>query len=170
MGTNPVDPSSPLQTLTHTITIFSCILNSTDVWFCLPQCGLYSFCAKNKAEHLSPVDPGISREVTDLYPSRGYTHPVTRAIEVSHAARKPSCDQETFSSISQLKRIFFTFKCVCPSACCASSTQMKKKSQKNVKPLFCENNIANAVQRPQQQVVRSRYRGSHSRFRITHHG
>ena len=37
---------------------------------------------------LSPLDPGISRGVTDLYPSRGYTHPVTRAVEVSHAACK----------------------------------------------------------------------------------
>ena len=25
--------------------------------------------------------------VADLYPSRGYTHPVTRAVEVSHAAK-----------------------------------------------------------------------------------
>ena len=89
LRTNPVDPRSPLQKLTHTITlIVSCILNSTDVWFCPPQCGLYSFRAHNKAESLSPVDPGISRGVTDLYPSRGYTHPVTRAIEVSHAACK----------------------------------------------------------------------------------
>ena len=29
--------------------------------------------AQDKAERLSPVDPGISRGVTDLYPSRGYT-------------------------------------------------------------------------------------------------
>ena len=88
LRTNPVDPSSPLQRLTHTITfIVSCILNSTlDVWFRPPQCGLYSFRAQNKAECLSPVDPGISRGVADLYPSRGYTHSVTRAIEVSHAA------------------------------------------------------------------------------------
>ena len=89
LRTNPVDPSSPLQKLTHSVTlIVSCILNSTNVWFCPPQCGLCSFRAQNKAELLSPVDPGISRGVTDLYPSRGYTHPVTRAIEVSHAACK----------------------------------------------------------------------------------
>ena len=37
---------------------------------------------------LSPVDSGVSRGVTDLYPSRGYTHPVAHAIEVSHAACK----------------------------------------------------------------------------------
>ena len=140
------------------------------VWFCPPRYTVSVSKTRLNVLVLLTLAFNISREVTDLYPSRGYTHPVTRAIEVSHAARKPSCDQETFSSISQLKRIFFTFKCVCPSACCASSTQMKKKSLKNVKPLFCENNIANAVQRPQQQVVRSRYRGSHSRFRITHHG
>ena len=60
------------------------------VWFCPPQCGLYSFRAQNKAELLSPVDPGISRGVTDLHPSRGYTHPVTRAIEVSHAITRSS--------------------------------------------------------------------------------
>ena len=45
-------------------------------------------CAEQKAERLSPVDPGISRGVIDLHPSRGYTHPVIRAIEVSHAACK----------------------------------------------------------------------------------
>ena len=69
--------------------VSSCILNSTDVWFCPPQRGLYSFRAQNKVERLSPVDPGIiSRGVTDLHPSRGYTHPVARAIEASHAACK----------------------------------------------------------------------------------
>ena len=66
-----------------------CILSSTDVWFWPPQCGLYSFRVQNKAERLRPVDPGTSRGVTDLYPSRGYTHPVTRAIEVSRAACNP---------------------------------------------------------------------------------
>ena len=30
----------------------------------------------------------LAGEFTDLYPSRGYTHPVTRAIEVSHATCK----------------------------------------------------------------------------------
>ena len=82
----PVDPSSPLQKLTRTLTIVSFILKSTDVWFCPPQCGLCSLFAQNKAERLSVVDPGISRGVADLYPPRGYTHPVTRAIEVSQAA------------------------------------------------------------------------------------
>ena len=86
----PVDPSSLLQKLTHTIITLtvSCMLNSTDVWFRPPQYGLYSFRAHNKAERLSPLDPGISGGVTDLHPSRGYTHPVIRAVEVSHAACK----------------------------------------------------------------------------------
>ena len=87
LRTNSADPSSPLQKLTHTIQqlLASCILNLTDVWFGPLQCGLYSFRAQNKAGRLCPVDPGISRRVTDLYPPRGYTHPVTRAIEVSHS-------------------------------------------------------------------------------------
>ena len=34
---------------------------------------ILSFRAQDKAERLSPVDPGLSRGVTDLYPSRGYT-------------------------------------------------------------------------------------------------
>ena len=46
--TNSGDPRSPLQKLTHTVTlIVSCILHSTDVWFCPPQCGLYSFRGQN---------------------------------------------------------------------------------------------------------------------------
>ena len=45
---------------------------------------LYSVRAQSKAEErLSPDESG-----TDLYPSRGYTHPVKRAIEVSYAACK----------------------------------------------------------------------------------
>ena len=74
----------------------SCILNSTYVWFRPPQCGLYSVRAQNKVERLSPVDPGISRGVNDLYPPRGYTHPMTRAIEVSHAACKSEVWWENF--------------------------------------------------------------------------
>ena len=46
------------------------------------------FRAQNKVERLSPVDPGISRGVIDLHPLPGYTHPVTRPIEESHAACK----------------------------------------------------------------------------------
>ena len=42
------------------------------------QCGLYSFRAQDKAGRLSPVDPGISRGVTYLYPSRGHTPRNTR--------------------------------------------------------------------------------------------
>ena len=67
LRTNPVNPSSALQKLTHTIKlIVSRILNSTGVWFCPPQCGLYSFRAQNKADRVSPVEPGKSRGVTDL--------------------------------------------------------------------------------------------------------
>ena len=65
--------------------IVSCILNSK-FWFCPPQCGLYSFRAQNKVERLGPVDPGVSRESSTFI--LHYTHPVTRAIEVSHAAGK----------------------------------------------------------------------------------
>ena len=105
--TNPVKPSNPLRKLTHTIPIIvSCIPNSTDFCFCPPQCGLYGFRDQNKVERLSPVDPGISREVTDLYPPRGYTHPVIRAIKVSHAACKAEFRSKTFWSISQRKCIF----------------------------------------------------------------
>ena len=62
--TNPVDPSGPLQMITHTtllvqqFIIVVCMLNFTGVWFCPPQRGLYSFRAQNKAERLSPVDFG----------------------------------------------------------------------------------------------------------------
>ena len=88
LRTNPIDPSSPLQKLTRTITVIvSCILNSTlDVWFCPPQCGLYSFRAQNKAERLSPVDPGIGRGVTGLYPSsRGCTPRNTRDRSITRS-------------------------------------------------------------------------------------
>ena len=45
----------------------------------------------NEAVHLRDLvlvthNIRVSRGVTDLHPSRGCTHPVTRAIEVSHAA------------------------------------------------------------------------------------
>ena len=68
LRTTPVDPSSPLQKLSHTVTIIvSCILNSTYICLVLyPRFGLYSFRAQNNVERLSPVDPGISRRVTDL--------------------------------------------------------------------------------------------------------
>ena len=103
---------SPLHKLTLTIVtlIVSCILNSTDVVFCPPQCGLYTFRAQNKVERLNPVDPGTSRGVTDLYPSRGYTHPVTRAIQVSHEACKAEFSSKKKNcSISQLKCILSFF-------------------------------------------------------------
>ena len=63
--------------------------------------------AQNKAERVSPVDPGTSRGLTYLCASRGYEHPVTRAIKVSHAACKAGfCSKNQFWSISQLKCIF----------------------------------------------------------------
>ena len=55
---------------------------------CPPHCWLYNFRVQSEAECLRPVDPGLRRGVTDLYPSRGYTNPVTRAIEMSPAACK----------------------------------------------------------------------------------
>ena len=53
----------------------------TEIHTCLvlsPQHGLYSFRAQNKVERLTLVDPGVSRGVTDLYPSREYTPHNTR--------------------------------------------------------------------------------------------
>ena len=55
----------------------------TEFYGCLvlfPKNGLDSVREQNKAERVtsSPVDPGISRGVTDLYPSRGYTPRNTR--------------------------------------------------------------------------------------------
>ena len=95
LRTNPVDPSSPPQKLTHAGT-----LTVDAYWiprFCPPQWGLYSFRAQNQVERLSYVDNGISRGVTDLYPSRGGTHPVTGAIAVPHTQlAKPSFDQKLF--------------------------------------------------------------------------
>ena len=92
--TNPVDSSTPKVNIINNF--MHCILNSKDVWFCPPQCGLYSVRAQNKPECLSPpVDPDISKAVTDLYPSRGST-PVARAIEVSHAACKAEFGRKSF--------------------------------------------------------------------------
>ena len=54
------------------------------------ETGQYALERDIYAERLGPVDPGISRGIADLYPLRGYasTHPVIRAIEVSHAVCK----------------------------------------------------------------------------------
>ena len=93
LRTNPVDPSSPLQTSTHTITliVLYCFMN-TEFHRCLvlsSSMRVIQFpCAEQGCEGFCPVDPGISRAVTDLRPSRGYTPPGTRAIEVLHAACK----------------------------------------------------------------------------------
>ena len=66
-----------------------CTLSSTVVCISPPQCGEYSFRAKN-ANH--PVDPSTinRRGVTGLNPSREdiHTYPIGRAIEVPHAACK----------------------------------------------------------------------------------
>ena len=69
-------------------------------------------------ERLSPVDPGISSGVTGLYPSPGYTHPVTRAIEVSQAVCKAGFRSKPFlvdliihhpSSSSHTAQVFLSF-------------------------------------------------------------
>ena len=50
--------------------------------------------AETRLNVSSPVDPGIGRGVMDLYPSRGYTHPVTRAIEYHTQLAKLTFDQK----------------------------------------------------------------------------
>ena len=112
LRTNPVDPSGPLQKLTHTVTlIVSCILHSTDVWFCPPQCGLYSVRAQNKAERRSPVDPGISRGATDLYPSRWYTPRNTRDRGITRSLQNRILIKNPFwsfsSSSSHTAQVYF---------------------------------------------------------------
>ena len=91
LRTNPVDPSSPLQKLTHTITlIVSCILNSTDnlmSGIVSPNAGYTVSVRRTNIERLGPVDPGISTGVTDLYPSRGHTHRVHARSKVSLITR-----------------------------------------------------------------------------------
>ena len=63
------------------------VLSSTAICVSPSRCGFCSFRAQNEAQHLSPVDCTInSRGLTDLYPSRGYTNPVTRAIEIPRAS------------------------------------------------------------------------------------
>ena len=84
MRTNPVDPSNPLQKLTHTVTIIvSCIqqfIGRLDVCLILFRLrGLYGFRAQYKAERLGPVDPGISREPPTCILREG-THLVLRAM------------------------------------------------------------------------------------------
>ena len=124
LRTNPVDSSGPFQQLTHTIThsvfmhteFYIYMMSSFLVVSVQSICGLYSFRAQNKAARLSPVDPGSSRGVTALYPSRGYTHPVACAIEVSHTRiiwqTKLSFNlkKNMFWSFSQYSRsVFFIF-------------------------------------------------------------
>ena len=74
----------------------------------------HSFRAQNNVERLSPVDPGISRVVTYLYPSRGYTPHNTRDRRITQVA-KLSFDQKPFWSISQMKSIFFFLYIYAPS-------------------------------------------------------
>ena len=57
---------------------YSCLVLS-------PSRGLYSFRAQDKTERLTPVDPGISRGVTDLYSSRGYTPRNTRDRSITRS-------------------------------------------------------------------------------------
>ena len=59
-----------------------------------PSRGLYgSYRAQDKAERLSPVDSGISRGVTDLYPPRGNTPRHARSKHHTQLA-KLSFDQK----------------------------------------------------------------------------
>ena len=86
LHTNPVDPSSPQQKLTHTNKTY-CFMH-TEFYRCLvlsPSCGLHSSRAQDKAERLSPVDPGISRGVTDLHPSQGHTPRNTRDRSITRS-------------------------------------------------------------------------------------
>ena len=83
--------------------------NSTYVWFCPPQCGLYCFRAQNKVGRLSPVDPGISRGVTDLYPSRGYTYSVTRGRKYHTQLSNLTFDQKPFLVDLTAEVCFFIF-------------------------------------------------------------
>ena len=102
LRTNPVDPSSLLTPKANSHYSTYCfmhgLLNSTDVWFCPPQCGLYRFRVQNKTERLSPVDPGISRGVIDVSPSRGYTPRNTchRSITDHTQLAKLSFDRKSF--------------------------------------------------------------------------
>ena len=88
LHTNPVDPSSPLQKLTHTITLFvPCILHSADVWLCPPHAGNTVSVRTTKLNVLVLLTLAKAGESpTCILHER--THPVIYAIEVSHAACK----------------------------------------------------------------------------------
>ena len=117
LRTNPVDPSSPLQKLTHTMTIICFTRMHTEfhrlsyVWFGPPHGGYVVSVRRTRLDALlRPVDPCINKGLTDLYPSGGYTHPVTCAIELSHSAcTRLSFDQKSFLSFSQQLIVFFHF-------------------------------------------------------------
>ena len=89
---NPVDPSSPMQKLTHTITVIvPFILKSAEFWFCPPHARFTVSVPRTSLNVLVlPVDPGISRGVTDLYPSRGYTRRKTRDRSITRSSRSLS--------------------------------------------------------------------------------
>ena len=101
--TNTVDSSTPKVSIINSVMyteFHRCLVLSPSMrvtWY-----EVYSFRAQNKAERHSPVDPGINREVTDLYPSRAsrvYTPRGTRdrSILISTQLAKLSFDRESFS-------------------------------------------------------------------------
>ena len=77
-----------LQKLTHIITlIVSCILHSTDVWFCPPHAGYTVSVRRTRLYVLVLLTLVLAGESPTCILHEG-THPVIRAIEVSHAACK----------------------------------------------------------------------------------
>ena len=90
--TNPVDPSSPLQNLSHTITlIVSCILHSafyrTCLFFVPLNAGYMVSVRRTRLDVLGLLTLALAGESPTCILHEG-THPVTRAIEVSNAACK----------------------------------------------------------------------------------
>ena len=71
----------------------------------------YSFRAQNNVECLSPVDPGISRGITDLYPSRGYTLEWRKRKgddhTLSHADALAKTASESIEAIVRKRRMLF---------------------------------------------------------------
>ena len=88
LRTNPVDPSSPLQKLAHTITlIVSRTQHSTGVWFFPPHADYTVSVRRTGLNVLVLLTLALAGESPTYILHEG-THPVIRAIEVSHAACK----------------------------------------------------------------------------------
>ena len=69
---------------------------------------IYRYDITQQAERPSPANPDTGRGVTDLHHLRGYTHPITRAIEVSHAACKAEFLSK-FSLVDLTAEVYFFF-------------------------------------------------------------